>query len=167
MTAAAPRHSASFRLRRVMNWFPLGLTYAFMYMGRYNLTVAKNALGDLMTKADFGSIFGIGAFIYFASVLLNGPLTDRIGGRKSMLIGAAGSLVMNALMGFVLYGTTHYGWKLPFALTFTVLYAGNMYFQSFGAIAIVTTKAPWFHVRERGSFSTIFGVMISLGVYFA
>jgi OPA family glycerol-3-phosphate transporter-like MFS transporter len=48
-----------------------------------------------------------------------------------------------------------------------VLYGANMYFQSFGAVAIVTTKAPWFHVRERGVFSTIFGVMISLGIYFA
>ena len=30
-------HSAAFRRRRVLNWLPLGLTYAFLYMGRYNL----------------------------------------------------------------------------------------------------------------------------------
>ena len=42
-----------------------------------------------------------------------------------------------------------------------------MYFQSFGAVAIVTVKAPWFHVRERGTFSTIFGTIISAGIYFA
>jgi OPA family glycerol-3-phosphate transporter-like MFS transporter len=28
-------------------------------------------------------------------------------------------------------------------------------------------KAPWFHVRERGTFSTLFGIMIAMGVYFA
>ncbi|MEK7384437.1 MAG: MFS transporter, partial [Elusimicrobiota bacterium] len=27
--------------------------------------------------------------------------------------------------------------------------------------------APWFHVRERGTFSTMFGVMITLGIFFA
>ena len=50
---------------------------------------------------------------------------------------------------------------------FSVLYAANMYFQSFGAVAIVKVNAPWFHVRERGVFGAIFGVLISLGIYFA
>ena len=44
-----PSHSKAFLFRRFGNWFPLGLTYALLYMGRYNLTVAKNSLGDLMT----------------------------------------------------------------------------------------------------------------------
>lgn len=163
----APKHSTPFRIRRVLNWFPLGLAYAFLYMGRYNLTVAKNALGDLMTKAEFGEIFGVGAIVYGLAFLINGPLTDRLGGRFSMLVGVLGSLIMNVLMGLVLYGIHHWGFDLSISFTFTFLYAANMYFQSFGAVAIVTTKAPWFHVRERGTFSTIFGVMISLGVYFA
>jgi len=48
-----------------------------------------------------------------------------------------------------------------------VLYAANMYFQSFGAVAIVKVNAPWFHVRERGVFGAIFGILIALGLYFA
>lgn len=160
-------HSLRFRARRVINWFPLGLAYAFLYMGRYNLTVSKNALGSLMTKADFGEIFGIGAIVYGLAFVVNGPLTDKIGGRKAMLIGVLGAIVSNVAMGFVLLGITNWGWTVPIFSSFMWLYALNMYFQSFGAVAIVTTKAPWFHVRERGTFSTIFGVMISLGVYFA
>jgi OPA family glycerol-3-phosphate transporter-like MFS transporter len=167
MISAVPQHSAAFRFRRVMNWFPLGLAYAFLYMGRYNLTVAKNALGDLMTKADFGEIFSIGAVVYGIAFVINGPLTDRVGGRKSMLIGVFGALVMNFSMGLAIYGVSQLGWNLPIVGTLMVLFAGNMYFQSFGAVAIVSTKAPWFHVGERGTFSTIFGVMISMGVYFA
>jgi len=42
-----------------------------------------------------------------------------------------------------------------------------MYFQSFGAVAIVKVNASWFHVRERGVFGAIFGILISLGIYFA
>ena len=42
-----------------------------------------------------------------------------------------------------------------------------MYFQSFGAVSIVKVNAAWFHVRERGTFGGIFGVLISLGLYLA
>ncbi|MCC7382734.1 MAG: MFS transporter [Deltaproteobacteria bacterium] len=162
-----PVHSRAFRVRRVLNWLPLGLAYAFLYMGRYNLTVAKNALGDLMTKAEFGEIFGLGAIVYGCAFVVNGPLTDRIGGRRTMLIGVLGSIVMNLLMGLVLLGAHTGAVTTRVAPIFMFLYAVNMYFQSFGAVAIVTVKAPWFHIRERGTFSTIFGVMISMGVYFA
>ncbi|MBI2990000.1 MAG: MFS transporter [Candidatus Magasanikbacteria bacterium] len=161
-------HSFDFRVRRVLNWLPLGLAYALLYMGRYNLTVAQNALGDsLMSKAEFGTIFGVGAWVYALSFIVNGPLTDRFGGRCMMLVGVFGAIVANSLMGLVLYGMTNLGWSVSLIHAFTVLYAVNMYFQSFGAVAIVTTKAPWFHVSERGTFSTIFGVLIALGIFFA
>ena len=39
------RHGRRFMTRRFVNWFPLGMTYAFLYMARYNLSVAKTALG--------------------------------------------------------------------------------------------------------------------------
>ncbi len=42
-----------------------------------------------------------------------------------------------------------------------------MYFQSFGAVAIVKVNASWFHLRERGTFGGIFGILISLGLYLA
>ena len=54
-----------------------------------------------------------------------------------------------------------------FVMVFAGLYGLNMYFQSFGAIAVVKCNAPWFHVRERGVFGAIFGILISLGIYFA
>lgn len=163
-----PKHSPAYRLRRALNWVPLGLAYAFFYMGRYNLTVAKSALGDaLMTKAEFGTIFAIGAWMYALSFVVTGPLTDKLGGRRAMLIGTAGTILVNALMGLTLYGITNWGWTVPIFGSFCLLYALNMHFQSYGAIAIVTVKAPWFHVRERGTFSTIFGAMITLGIFFA
>lgn len=163
-----PNHPLDYRVRRALNWFPLGLAYAFFYMGRYNLTVAKSALGDaLMSKSDFGAIFAVGAWVYALSFLATGPLTDKLGGRKAMLVGTAGTIAVNALMGFTLYGIANWGWTVPILGTFMVLYAINMHFQSYGAVAIVTVKAPWFHVRERGTFSTIFGAMITLGIFFA
>jgi MFS transporter, OPA family, glycerol-3-phosphate transporter len=162
-----PVHSKAFRLRRFLNWFPLGLTYAFLYMARYNLTVSKNALGELMTKADFGAIFGAGTLTYAFAFLINGPLTDRIGGKRAMLIGSAGAAVMNICMGVLTYLLLTGGLQFNMVLWFSILYAANMYFQSFGAVAIVKVNANWFHIRERGIFGGIFGILISLGLYFA
>jgi len=162
-------HSRAFRLRRFANWFPMGLTYALLYMGRYNLTVAKNALGDLLTKEDFGLIFGAGTAVYAISFLLNGPLIDRIGGRKGILFAACGSALANAAIAGYL------AWLLAsgeaagsnIVLVLSLLYAANMYFQSFGAVSIVKVNAHWFHLRERGGFSGIFGTMIASGIFLA
>ncbi|MFA6092671.1 MAG: MFS transporter [Elusimicrobiota bacterium] len=162
-------HSAEFRTRRFFNWFPLGLTYALLYMGRYNLTVSQTALGSLMPKSDFGTIFGVGAWVYALAFLINGPLTDKIGGKRGMLIGASGAAVANLLMGLYLQHVLSLPdpASAPLKTVFMLLYGLNMYFQSYGAVAIVKVNAHWFHVRERGTFSGIFGIMISTGLFLA
>ena len=161
------KHGPWFLSRRFINWFPLGMTYSFLYMGRYNLTVAKNALGTLMDNEDFGLIFAAGTGVYAFSFLVNGPLVDRIGGKKGIIIAALGASVANIVLGaitwLVLTGRT----SIPLFWPFVVVYALNMYFQSFGTVSIIKVKANWFHVRERGVFGAIFGTLISFGVYFA
>jgi OPA family glycerol-3-phosphate transporter-like MFS transporter len=161
-------HPAEFRFRRWLNWFPLGLAYAFLYMGRYNLTVAKGELGALMSKTDFGDIFGIGTFVYGCAFVVNGPLTDKIGGKRAMLIALAGACLANAGMGLYIRAMLVAGVAAETVKpVMGVLYAVNMYFQSFGAVAIVKVNSSWFHVRERGGFSGIFGTMIASGIFFA
>lgn len=157
-------HSQAFLRRRFFNWFPVGMTYAFLYMGRYNLNACKLALGEkVLSKADFGTIFFWGTLVYGISFIINGPLTDRLGGRTTILISATGTALMNIAMGSVLY----FQWTRYLVPTFSILYAMNMYFQSFGAVSIVKVNASWFHLRERGAFGGIFGILIALGIYFA
>ena len=84
------RHGPWFLSRRFINWFPLGMIYSFLYLGRYNLTVAKNALGSLMSNEEFGLILAAGTVTYALSFLVNGPLVDKIGGKKGILIAAIG-----------------------------------------------------------------------------
>ena len=151
----------------------------FLYMARYNIKVSQHAFGDimhdgapLMTNGDFATIFFWGTLTYGFSFLINGPLTDRYGGKMSILLGAAGSAVMNLAMGLVTLqiisgGSMADTFADNLTPVFSVLYAINMYFQSFGAVAIVKCNAPWFHVSERGVFGAIFGILISLGIYFA
>ncbi len=38
------RHSRKYVMRRFLNWFPLGMTYSFLYMGRLNIIVSSKAL---------------------------------------------------------------------------------------------------------------------------
>ena len=159
-------HSDGFRRRRMWNWLPLGLTYAFLYMARYNLDVAKNA--GLMDKADLGTVSAIGMWAYGVSFLINGPLTDRLGGRKTIIIAAVGAALTNILMGvMVVTQWTGHSYLANAVPTFGLLYGANMYFQSFGAVSIVKVNARWFHLRERGTFGGIFGILIALGLYFA
>ena len=155
-------HSDAFIQRRWINWFPLGMTYAFLYMGRYNLAAAKDV--GVLTQEQYGDIFGWGALTYGLAFLINGPLTDRYGGRVSILAAAAGSTVCNAAMGVAM---TQMAGDPQLPTVMSGLYAANMYFQSFGAVSVVKVNSAWFHVRERGVFGGLFGVLISLGIFFA
>jgi OPA family glycerol-3-phosphate transporter-like MFS transporter len=155
-------HTPAFRRRRTLNWIPLGLTYAFLYMARYNMTVLKNVGG--ITQHDFGNIDSWGSLVYGLSFLINGPLADRLGGRATILISAGGALAANALIGALWWTGAIDGHATP---ALAALFVFNMYFQSFGAVSIIKVNASWFHLRERGTFGGIFGILISLGLYFA
>ncbi|MEZ4406892.1 MAG: MFS transporter [Polyangiales bacterium] len=166
-------HTSAFRARRFRNWFPVGLTYAFLYFGRYNLNRAADYLFD---NEQFSNIYAVGTVVYGISFVINGPLSDRFGGKKTIVAAALGALVANLGMGVLAAGALPPGVIAraghPHASDslvhgFMALYALNMYFQSFGAVSIVKINAAWFHLRERGTFGGIFGVLISLGLYFA
>lgn len=161
----APRHSRAFRLRRFAVWFPLGITYACLYMGRYNFNVVKGTMGGMfhMDKAQMGVIATAGFWTYAMSLFLNGPLTDRIGGRKAILIGASGAALLNLVIGLLFLNDM----LTKILVGMSLLYAVNMYFQSFGAASVVKVNAAWFHVKERGTFGGIFGIMISGGYFLA
>src|SRR5512136_2126323 len=96
-----PVHSAAFRQRRALNWLMLGTTYATMYMARYNLSFANKSLSDTFgwDKAQIGAIISTMLTIYGFSALFNGPIADRIGGRKAMLFGVCGAVFFNIVFG--------------------------------------------------------------------
>jgi len=159
-----PRHSRAFRRRRALNWLTLGVTYSAMYMGRYNLSFANKALSESFgwDKTQMGTIITAGLSIYGFSAIFNGPIADKIGGRRAMLIGASGTVLFNILFGLGAY----LGWiaRGPVLLTyFASVWALNSYFQSFSALSLIKVNASWFHIRERGVFSAIFGSMIQSG----
>jgi OPA family glycerol-3-phosphate transporter-like MFS transporter len=79
-----------------------------------------------------------------------------------MMIGVFGSVIFNLAFGF--------GASIGFLGTgslllayFTTAWAFNAYFQSYSALALIKVNSGWFHRRERGVFSAIFGSMIQSG----
>jgi MFS transporter, OPA family, glycerol-3-phosphate transporter len=162
-----PNHTKAFRKRRGLNWMTLGLTYAGMYMARYNFGFANKQLSDTygFSMTEIGSIITASTLIYGISAMFNGPIADRWGGRKAMITGAAGACIFNLAFGLAAY--------MGFLGTGTVLliylasaWTLNQYFQSYSALALIKVNAGWFHVSERGVFSAIFGSMIQSGRFF-
>ena len=165
-----PVHTQKFKNRRGLNWITLGLTYAAMYMARYNFGFANKELSDTFgfSKTEIGTIITVSTLVYGLSAIFNGPIADRWGGRRAMITGAVGACVFNfafvmaAYMGFLGTGTV----LLMYLATAWTL---NQYFQSYSALALIKVNAGWFHVSERGVFSAIFGSIIQSGrafVYF-
>ena len=188
--AALPAAGAEFRRRRIVNWMSLGILYAFFYATRYNYTAVAPVLADLFgwKNTDLGVFETVMPLVYGLSVVLNGPFADRIGGKKAFLFGAVGVIAANALFGLsalavlrpALWEGTgaarHVASPAAFALgmnggllltLMAVVWGLNGYFQSFGALSIVKVNAQWFHVRERGTFAGVFGVLIRLGLLLA
>ena len=162
--AEQPIYSSEFKKRRALNWLTLGFTYAAMYMGRYNLSFANKSLSDTYgwDKTQIGAIITAALTIYGLSAMFNGPIADRIGGRKAMLIGSIGTVVFNLFFGLGAY-LNFFGTGTLLITYFASVWSLNSYFQSYSALALIKVNAGWFKVNERGVFSAIFGSMIQSG----
>ena len=155
--AAPIAHPPGFRARRGLNWASLGLLYTTFYMCRYNLSIANKSISQEFgfTRTEMGYIITTALFAYACGQIINGLLTDRLGGKRAMLIGATGTVVMN-----VVFGAASFEGLLGL---FVAIRGLDGYLQAFGAPGMVKINAAWFARRERGRFSGIFGFVINLG----
>src|SRR3954469_15481081 len=154
---AIASYPPGFRPRRGLNWGLIGILYASFYMCRYNFRFATPGM-----VAEYGfstyqitQMLSAWSIAYGTGQLINGLLTDRIGGKTAMLIGAAGMITINLIFGFASFAGTF--------STFATIWLLNGYLQSFGTPGMVKMNAAWFRRTERGTFAGIFGFMIQLG----
>src|SRR5271154_3047529 len=168
-----------FRARRGLNWGFLGLLYTSFYMCRYNLSIANSSISKEFdfTKADMGEIITVAALAYACGQIINGLICDKIGGKRSMLIGAAGTVLMNILFGAASYcgvlDTTAAGpehltgvWMAHFnifhveiyfrlLMLFVAIRGIDGYLQAYGAPGMIKINTAWFNHLERGRFAGI------------
>ena len=155
--AARPKLPPGYRARRGLNWGVVGLMYTSYYLCRYNFSLANKAISDEFhfSKSDISTIISAQLLAYACGQIINGLLTDRLGGKRAMLIGAAGTVVMNLAFGVASF------WGLLWL--FVMLRSLDGYAQSFGAPGFIKINAAWFSQTERGTFAGVFGFMINLG----
>eukprot|EP00033_Pygsuia_biforma_P001130 GCRY01001287.1.p1 GENE.GCRY01001287.1~~GCRY01001287.1.p1 ORF type:complete len:480 (+),score=85.11 GCRY01001287.1:164-1603(+) len=161
-------HSRKFVNTRFFTIIIMGLTYAMLFSGRYNWAAintkkVRDSLG--LDTTEFGFIATIGLWAYAASIIFNGVVIDKIGGKRGIFMGAVGSGICNGLMGLMFTFTNWSG--TSFLPVICVLVALNNFFQSFGSLAIVKIGAYWYHLTERGFFSGVFGVVVGFGFFLA
>jgi OPA family glycerol-3-phosphate transporter-like MFS transporter len=140
-----------------LNWAFVGLLYTSFYTCRYNFAIANKSISDEFgfSKTQMGTIITTALFAYACGQIINGLIADRIGGKRAMLIGAVGTVVMNLLFGIASFAGL---------LSLFLLIRGiDGYLQAFGAPGMVKINAAWFAKNERGRFAGIFGFMINAG----
>lgn len=154
---ARPVLPPGYGARRGLNWSVVGFLYTSFYMCRYNLSIANKPISDEFgfSKGDMGDILGAQFYAYAIGQVINGLLTDRLGGKKALLIGAAGTILANIAFGAASF--------VGLLWLFIVLRGIDGYSQSFGAPGFIKINASWFSQRERGTFAGVFGFMINLG----
>lgn len=184
-SSARISYPPGFRARRGLNWGFLGLLYTSFYLCRYNLSIANKAISEAygFSRADMGVIITTALLTYAFGQILNGLLTDKLGGKRAMFIGATGTVIMNLLFGAISLLPTHvneaagspgqrvsvhlnlFQGEVVFSLIslFVVVRGMDGYFQAFGAPGMIKINTAWFAHRERGRFAGIFGFMINLG----
>ena len=156
-----PDHPPGFRARRGQNWFMLGLMYASYYMCRYNLAIAAPRIMDQfgLNNTQYGMINSARHWCYAFGQFFNGLLTDRLGGKQAMAIGALLTIGLN-----VLFGLASYAGVGSVLLLFIIIRGSDGYAQAFGAPGMIKVNTAWFHRTERGRFAGIFGLMIQFGL---
>jgi OPA family glycerol-3-phosphate transporter-like MFS transporter len=150
-------HPQGFRARRGLNWGFIGLLYTSFYLCRYNFSIANPSISAEygFSEAQMGKIITTTLLAYAVGQIVNGLLTDKLGGKRAMLIGAAGTIAMNLLFG----ATSFFGMLGLFMAVWGI----NGYLQAFGAPGMIKINTAWFAQNERGRFAGIFGFMINLG----
>ncbi|MFM8789902.1 MAG: MFS transporter [Chthoniobacterales bacterium] len=151
--------------------------YAAYYMCRYNFRFATPGMQDEFgfTTTQIADMLAIWSLTYGTGQLVNGLLTDRIGGKRSMQIGAFGTIWVNLARGLLpllviggaLAATAKFIFRSdvidPAFGAIALVWLINGWFQSFGAPGMIKINAAWFQRQERGTFAGIFGFMIQLG----
>jgi MFS transporter, OPA family, glycerol-3-phosphate transporter len=152
-----PQLPPGYGARRGLNWSVVGFMYTSFYMCRYNISIANKAISDEfgLTKENMGDILAAFFYAYAIGQVVNGLITDRLGGKKALLIGAAGTILAN-----IAFGAASFAGML---WLFILLRGIDGYAQSFGAPGFIKINASWFSQTERGTFAGVFGFMINLG----
>lgn len=116
--------------------------YVGYYMIRQNLSAALPLMKTAFhfSNSDLGLIGASSEIVYAIGKFLNGPLADKLGGKKIFLLGMAGGILCNLVFAF---GTS--------LLWFVVAWCACRYFLSMGWGGVAKTMGAWYEPEKNGS----------------
>ncbi len=127
--------------------------YVGYYLCRKNISAALPLLKETFgfSNTDLGAIGSTALIVYAIGKFVNGPLSDRVGGRKIFLLGMIGSIFANLMFA---QGST--------LIWFIIAWSFGHYFLSMGWGGLAKTVGAWTPAEKNG---TIMG-FISLNFQF-
>lgn len=128
--------------------------YVGYYLCRKNITAALPLLAEAFdySKTDLGKIGSVALIVYGIGKLINGPLGDKIGGRKIFLIGMIGAIAANILFA----NGNSLSW-------FIVVWAFGHYFLSMGWGGLAKTVGAWCPPEKNGTVMGLISINFQFG----
>lgn len=117
------------------------LMYSLAYLGRFNVnSFMENIAKDLQVSFMQQQILSISIFIsYAAGSFVNGYIADRLGGKKTAVLGGVMTIILNMLTSF----QSHW---VPMLCLWTL----NGYCQSMVWVGGIQYLSQWWAASERG-----------------
>jgi sugar phosphate permease len=141
------------RWRRSTFWVML-VGYVGYYLCRGNLSAAFPLLAQEFgySNTQLGLIASLSEIAYAAGKFINGPLADKIGGRRIFLIGMAGAIFWNIIFSF----------SASLAV-FIVVWCCCRYFLSMGWGGLTKTIGNWYPSSLNGTVMGLISVNFQFG----
>lgn len=139
---------------RVSTFWVCLLGYVGYYICRGNLSAAFPLLEQEFgySNTQLGLIASLSEMAYAAGKFINGPLADRIGGRKIFLVGMAGAIFWNIIFA------------LSASLTaFIIVWCCCRYFLSMGWGGLTKTIGNWYPRDRNGTVMGLISVNFQFG----
>ncbi len=139
---------------RISTFWVMLIGYVGYYLCRGNLSAAFPLLEQEFgySNTQLGLIASLSEMAYAAGKFINGPLADRIGGRRIFLVGMAGAIVFNIVFAFSASLTA-----------FIIVWCFCRYFLSMGWGGLTKTIGNWYPSDRNGTVMGLISVNFQFG----
>jgi len=139
---------------RTSTFWVMLIGYVGYYICRGNLAAAFPLLTQEFgySNTQLGLIASLSEIAYAAGKFINGPLADKIGGRKIFLVGMAGAIFFNIIFA------------ISASLTaFVIVWCFCRYFLSMGWGGLTKTIGNWYPRERNGTVMGLISVNFQFG----
>lgn len=139
---------------RVSTFWVMLIGYIGYYLCRGNLPASFGLLGKEFgyTNTQLGLIAFYSEIMYSVGKFINGPLADKLGGKKFFLLGMFGAIVFNIL--FTLGSSLIY---------FIIIWCGARFFLSMGWGGLIKVVGSWYEHERHGTIMGIISINFQFG----